>query len=96
MIVTICLNGVLAVAICWLTLCLWRWRDRLIQLNQALTQTALSSQRTGYTLTIKRAQIAQTRLALAQIQARSQKIVQMLKLIRTVRALLIYRDRLKS
>ena len=93
MIVVACLNAMMAAAVCWLAYRLWRWRDRLILLNQTLSKTSLSPQAAGYRLTIHRAQIAQARLGFAQMQTRSQQLVQTLRLIRMLQTILLYRRR---
>lgn len=89
-----CLNGMIAAGVCWLTWRLWQWRGGLVQLNQSLARVSLSLRVAGYELMLKRAQIAQTRLAWAQVQGRSQQLIQTLKLIRTLQTvLLFYRTR---
>lgn len=96
---TAVLNGILAAAVFGLAFWLWQWRDRLIQLKKILIATSratsLSPRTAGYELMLKRAQIAQTRLTLAQLQARSQQLVQTLKLIRTLQTIWFYRNRRK-
>ena len=96
-IVVCCLNGMIAAGVCWLTWRLWRWRCGLVGLNQSLVQVSLSPQAMGYRLMVRRAQIAQTRLAWAQFQGRSQQLIQTLKLIRTLQTILLfYRARRRS
>ncbi|PZO21302.1 MAG: hypothetical protein DCF25_04995 [Leptolyngbya foveolarum] len=91
MIVAASLNAMIAAAVWWLAYRLWRWRNYLISLNQALRQTSISPQAAGYGLMLKRAQIAQTRLTLAQIQTRSQQMIQTLRTIRMLQSVLRYR-----
>ena len=96
-VVTLCLNATIAAAVCWLTYRLWQWRKQLKGLNQTLHQLSgqatLSTRATGYNLALKRGQIAEARLAFAQIQMRSHQLVQTLRLIRALQALLLYRRR---
>ncbi len=91
MIVAASLNAMIAAAVGWLAYRLWQWRNHLVGLNQALRQTAISPQATRYSLMLKRAQIAQTRLALAQMQTRSQQMLQTLSTIRMLQTVLLYR-----
>lgn len=97
MIVALCLNVVVAAAICWLTYALWQWRQHLVLFNQILNQASqqlfLSPQTTSYHLTLKRAQIAEARLSAAQIQVRSRQLVQIIKLIRMLQTIFLYRKR---
>lgn len=100
MIVTLCANAIIAAAICSLTYKLWQWRNCLVSLNQTLRylsiQTSLAPKAAGYNLTLKRAQIAQTRLAFAQIQTRAQQLIQTVRLLRMLQTILIYRKRQRA
>ena len=93
MILVACLNAMIAAAVCWLAYRLWQWRDRLVSLNQALSKPSQFPQTAGYSLMVRRAQIAQARLTVAQVQTRSQQLVQTLKLIRMLQTLSLYRRR---
>ena len=87
MIVAASLNAMIAAAVCWLAYRLWQWRNHLILLNQALRQISISPQTAGYSLMLKRAQVAQTRLALAQVQTRSQQAIQVIQTLKALRML---------
>lgn len=94
----ICLNGLIAVGVCWLTYWFWQWRGSLIQLNRWLQKTEQlshrDSQQMGYELMLRRAQIIEARLGLAQWKLRSRQIRQVLKLLSLLRTVLIYSRRL--
>ncbi len=93
MIVAVSLNVMIAASVGWLAYRLWRWRNHLILLTHVLRQASVSPQAVRYSLMLKRAQIAQARLSLARIQARSQQVIHMLKLIRILQTVLLYRKR---
>lgn len=86
----VCLNCLLAVLTGWLTYRLWRWRCKLIQVT-AWLNTGLAPQQMGYAITLKRAQLAETRLELAHLQLRSKQIRQIAQFIKFLRLLLLYR-----
>lgn len=94
--IAIALNCLLAALVCWLTLGLWRWRCAIARMNQALQsqEVALSiaPKQAGYELALKRMQIAETRLNLAQWQRRSRQIQKTLQLIRGLRTLMLMRS----
>lgn len=100
MIVALCLNAMIAAAICWLTYQLWRWRQCLISLNRSLEQASEQSSlaslcllpsTASYHLMLKRAQIANIRLGVAHIQMRSHQLVQIVKLIQMLQTIFLYR-----
>lgn len=96
MLTVICLNCLLAVLVGWLTYRLWGCRRHLAHLSTLLQSPELSSQWTpqqlSYQLTLKRAQIAETRLGVALWQMRSQQIRQVLRAITYLQLLLRYRQ----
>ncbi len=96
MLTVICLNCLLAALVGWLTYRLWGCRRHLAYLSTLLQSPELSSQWTpqqlSYRLTLRRAQIAETRLEVALWQRRSQQIRQVLRAITYLQLLLRYRQ----
>ncbi|MEL6814086.1 MAG: hypothetical protein AAFP03_04635 [Cyanobacteria bacterium J06598_3] len=96
MIITvITLNSLIALGVCWLAYGLWQWRQGLIVVNSWLQSKDATARNTpqeiGYALTLRRVQLTQLRLGLAQWQLRSRQLRQLLGLLKLLRTLLIYR-----
>ncbi len=95
MLSVICFNCLLAVLMGWLAYRLWQWRcRRLTQLTVWLRHGAsVSAYRgeLGYAIALKRVQLAEARLGLARWQLRSRQARQVLRFVRFLRLLLLYR-----
>ena len=88
------LNCLLAVLTGWLAYRLWRWRCWLTQLTSWLRHTAsapLCTGDLGYAIALKRVQLAEARLGIAQWQLRSRQTRQILQFAKFLRLLLLYR-----
>jgi len=89
------LNGLLAGLVMWLAYKLWHWRARLVKLNAGLASLAISQtvaqRQVGYAAVQQRVWLAETRLEVAKWQLRSQQVKQLLRLVRLLRRLLLYR-----
>lgn len=100
MVIAITLNCLLAVLVCWLTSRLWQWRCALTHVNQALqnhkTTLNLAPKQAGYAIALRRMQLIETRLSLAQWQQRSRQLQQTLQLIRGLQTIVLMRSRRQS
>jgi len=85
------LNCLLAGLVMWLACLLWRWRGHLVKFNVRLASLSLSQRQVGYAAVVQRAQLAETRLEVAKWQMRSQRLQQLLRLIKLLRRLALYR-----
>lgn len=94
MLSVICLNCLLAVLTGWLAYRLWQWRCQLTQLTAWLQHTASTSLyrgELGYAIALKRVQLSEARLGVAQWQLRSKQTRQVLRFAKFLRLLLLYR-----
>ncbi len=91
------LNCLLAGAILALAYGLWGYKRQLQQLSDLLHEVAqkgeLGPKRLGYALTLRRVQLAATRLEMARWQQRSRQVAQIVGLVRVVQTVLLYRAR---
>ena len=91
MVTVVIINCLLAGLIGCLAVGLWRWCLQLRQLTAKLQRVSVSPRQLGYSITLGRVQLAETRLELARLQQRSHQVQQGLRLIKLLRLLLIYR-----
>lgn len=95
MLITICLNMLLAALVLWLAYGLWQWRYGLMQLTAWLQSASLSAslsatEQIGYAATLKRTQMLQTRLTLIRLKRLIVQVRQVSGLIKILRMVLIY------
>ncbi|MGB5913528.1 MAG: hypothetical protein WBG63_01595 [Phormidesmis sp.] len=95
--IVVVFNCLLAGAIFALAYGLWGYKRQLQRLSgqlYAMAQTGgLGSKQLGYTLTLRRVQLAATRLEMARWQQRSQQVAQVVGLVRLIQTVLLYRAR---
>ena len=95
--IVVIINCSVAAFVLMLAYRLWHWRAQLSQLGnwlEQLEETAqLSPQQAGYSITLKRIEIAATRLEVAKFQRRSQQLHSIIQLFRLLRSLMLYRTR---
>jgi len=95
--IVVVLNCLLAGVILALAYGLWGYKRQLQRLSAQLyvmAQTGgLGSKQLGYALTLRRVQLAATRLEMARWQQRSRQVSQVVGLVRLVQTVLLYRAR---
>jgi len=91
MLAVIIINCLLAGLIGGLAIGLWRWRCQLQQLTARLRSVSRSPKQLGYGITLRRVQLAETRLGLVQLKQRSHQASQALRLLKLLRLVAIYR-----
>ncbi|MEL6469109.1 MAG: hypothetical protein AAFQ74_05235 [Cyanobacteria bacterium J06623_4] len=91
MTLVIALNCLIAALVFALSYLLWRGRCRLARLVAVLESFRLVPGQVGYAVVLQRAQLAETRLGLVTLRRRSQQMQQVLRLIKLLRVVLLYR-----
>ncbi|MEL6160547.1 MAG: hypothetical protein AAGJ95_07855 [Cyanobacteria bacterium J06554_11] len=91
MTLVIVLNCLIAALMFALTYLLWCGRCRLARLVAVLDAFRLGPSQMGYAVVQRRVQLAETRLGLVRLRQRSQQFQQIVRLVKLLRVVMLYR-----